>query len=1041
MASRPRRKAHAPPEIRRGAALMRGGARALLLLLLFLLPGTTPSRAERPLHTRTFLSGADYLASITISPQGHVIGKSGDGTKVFVLDGYNVRQIGVPEEGPFRVYESRSGQLWTLASDGLALYHGGSWTMHPIADVRHEIMRNPIRQRQIALLPAEVNRVLILLPDRLLEYDASTGIAGVLKEAPATSLGSFIEMSEGLDGSLWVSGLNGAARGTGPVRKFTPQSEWVEFLLPPGGRVNNLQKPFDSGSAVTFAAVPTFPGTDRAIAQLRDGEWRLLPAGQDRIRQAWTGWDGAVWAYTYNALLRWHNGEGLKREIVSTAQYDTAVETNGIFWVTSADGLVRYAPFLWRARDGLEDLQAAVHAMHFEADTGNAWLATSEGLILRSGGADRKVFRWPEEMEPAPGVVRGIFPLEHGELLVEGQGGALIFDKKTGAFRRPPRLPGLEAHFIGQFRDGTPCAWMRSREKTNTLDLRRFNGKEFIRVEVPEVQWEFEELTTFKETSSGEMWAGSNNAGILHFRPGVGLAEVHGQERGLPNDRIYALEELGDGRMWCGTSARLYEYQGQRWTAIYNTLDRVTAISRTGEGTFVGTTGGLYRYYQDSWIYYGVNEGLPSLQVYTVKRDGRDQVWVGTSRGVVSYFPDADPDPPRSLPAVVQEQPSAMEPTTVNFRAQDKWNYTSPGDLLFSYRLDEGSWTPFSNITYRVFQNLSSGTHLLETLAMDKNGNKSPSPSRVEFSVIVPWSRDPRLLVVLGLAAAVTVGLGVFAVKKHIDLIHSYAAVERIVEERTRELEKANNELLHSQKMRAIGTMAAGIAHDFNNILSIIKGSAQIIESNVEDREKIQTRVNRIQTVVAQGSSIVKALLGLGRLNEQEISSCHVPQLLEETKKLVADRFPPAVSIEVDCPSTLPDPRCSREVVQQMLLNFILNAVDSMNNEGTVLLGARLAMAKPANLVVEPELAPSYIEISVTDHGVGVPPEILPRIFEPFFTTKSFSSRRGTGLGLSMVYELVKGMGYGLKVESKVNEGSVFSIYLPLGAEGKTNRA
>src|SRR5688500_16308582 len=285
--------------------------------------------------------------------------------------------------------------------------------------------------------------------------------------------------------------------------------------------------------------------------------------------------------------------------------------------------------------------------------------------------------------------------------------------------------------------------------------------------------------------------------------------------------------------------------------------------------------------------------------------------------------------------------PSTLEPTVVSFRGTDKWEYTLSHELLFSYRLDETPWTPFSNQTARVFQNLSSGTHHIEVRAMDRNGNISTGTSRVEFAVIVPWFRDPRLLVVTILAAGLTLVLAAYAVSKHLQLKRSYAEVERIVRQRTDELERANQELLHSQKMRAIGTMAAGIAHDFNNILSIIRGSAQIIEGNVNDKEKIKTRVNRIQTVVEQGTSIVKALLGLGRMNEQELSECDVVGLLDETKRLLSDRFPAEVQLAVEAEANLPEVICSREVLQQMLMNFILNAAEANGGRGAVTLSAR----------------------------------------------------------------------------------------------------
>jgi signal transduction histidine kinase len=231
--------------------------------------------------------------------------------------------------------------------------------------------------------------------------------------------------------------------------------------------------------------------------------------------------------------------------------------------------------------------------------------------------------------------------------------------------------------------------------------------------------------------------------------------------------------------------------------------------------------------------------------------------------------------------------------------------------------------------------------------------------------------------------------------------------------------------------MRAFGTRAAGIAHDLNIFHSIIKGSAQIIDGNINDKEKIRTRVSRIQMVVEQGTGIVKALLGLGRVNDQELAACDLHELLQQTLRLVADRFPESLRIEIETEPGLPRIRCSAEVLQQMLINFILNAADAMNNQGLVQLSARRVKELPNDLALEPEPAPAWIAVSVADQGGGINEDVLPRIFEPFFTTKSFSSRRGTGLGLSMAYELAKGLGYGLQVDTSTGSGTTFSVLIP----------
>src|SRR6185503_2491299 len=97
-----------------------------------------------------------------------------------------------------------------------------------------------------------------------------------------------------------------------------------------------------------------------------------------------------------------------------------------------------------------------------------------------------------------------------------------------------------------------------------------------------------------------------------------------------------------------------------------------------------------------------------------------------------------------------------------------------------------------------------------------------------------------------------------------------------------------------------------------------------------------------------------------------------------------------------------------------------------------ILVTTRSFTKLPSSLVLPPANSPSYVAISVRDHGCGIPPENLPRIFEPFFTTKAMSARRGTGLGLSMAYELAKKMGAGLAAHSVVNEGSTFTLILPV---------
>jgi signal transduction histidine kinase len=238
--------------------------------------------------------------------------------------------------------------------------------------------------------------------------------------------------------------------------------------------------------------------------------------------------------------------------------------------------------------------------------------------------------------------------------------------------------------------------------------------------------------------------------------------------------------------------------------------------------------------------------------------------------------------------------------------------------------------------------------------------------------------------------------------------------------------------------MKALGTLAAGIAHDFNNILSSVKGSVQIIEDNIGDTQKIRTRTNRIKTVVDQGTSVVQALLGFSRNSDELLEPCDINAVVENTIRLFGDRFLREVNVRFDPAFGLHEVRVSKTLVQQILLNFVFNAAEAMTGPKEVIISTSESAFLPAGVALSPEPALGYVLVSVRDSGCGIPLEIIPRVFEPFFTTKALSARRGTGLGLSVAYELARKMKAGLAVQSTVGKGSVFTLVLPIAAAPAT---
>lgn len=285
-------------------------------------------------------------------------------------------------------------------------------------------------------------------------------------------------------------------------------------------------------------------------------------------------------------------------------------------------------------------------------------------------------------------------------------------------------------------------------------------------------------------------------------------------------------------------------------------------------------------------------------------------------------------------------------------------------------------------------------------------------------------------LAVVGLAVAMAAALLVFRRWHH--LITSYQQIEAVVTQRNLELDRAQSELLLSQKMKALGTLAAGIAHDFNNLLSIIRMSNKLIERESPGRPEVREEIQAIERAVQQGKTVVHSMLGFTRDSAEAVGDFQVAEVVDDAMPMLTRQFLSGIVLTLQMAPGLPPVRGSRNRLQQILLNLIVNAAEAMQGEGNLGLQVRARSAGPATFVLRPPPAPSYVELAVSDSGPGIPPDLLPRIFEPFFTTKVAGTHRGTGLGLSMVYSIAEHDGLGISVETAPGQGATFRILLPV---------
>ena len=988
---------------------------------------------------------ADGLAdsscsAVTIEPRGERVWvKHGAGEFVSCLDGYDVSTVRAAGEPNSRVYENKQGLLWTTYPEGIERWRGGNWEKLRIPDIERENRTNVIRRMisPIPLVPILSQSVLVALPDRVFQYDAGPSRMTLIKSATNTPLGYFNDLEAGPGTAFWMSATRGLIRFTLPSAR-TPAT-WEEFVCPASLGVRNFQHlSVDEHGGVTTVAELT-ERKERVLVHYDNAHWEVHNLLRGRLLQAWVGPDNTFWAHSLKTLSRLgpDRTETIELENLVTGQInDVATEPKGVFWLATSDGLARYAPSPWRTPSELAGLHAEVFGM-VQDPKKRLWFAASSGLIQYSRG-EWKQYTRPDTTDLDFRPSDTVYCLTTGDLALRSGDNLLLFDPNTERFRVVTHPQRRAMKLLGQLADQELCVQTLdpdAQSPTQSYRLESFDGRAFRLLADTNATRTFGgELNFCLQVSNRDLWIGGAG-GVALWRDEK--LQTFSRADGAVPEAAYCMLEMGNGKIWCGGLGKIFEFDSQHWSVAQIGFDRVNCLIRAQDGTiWAASNEGIHRYLQGSWLLNNTEEGLPSTVVYEVFQDDKGVFWAGTARGLSRYHPDADIDAPKGFITSANGLSTFPldTPIVLTLRGQDKWKFTASDRLLFSTRVDTDKWTPFgSQVTVPVKGSLP-GKHRLEARVMDRNGNVDLlNPAAFEFLVVLPWYLETRLIMIVAAGLVACLGFGGLAINRHLRLKRSYAEVGRIVQERTAELNRAHEALLHSQKMQALGTLSAGIAHDFNNILSIIQGSVQIIAEHLDDKNRVMTRLDRIKTMVEQGASIVKAMLGYSRPQSGEAAPCDINQVVEETIKLLGDRFLQGIVLQRQLEPGLPPVMCVKELMQQILLNLIINASEAMAGEGKIVLLTGLAKAFPDNCELAPKVAPQYVMVAVQDAGCGINAEVRARIFEPFFTTKALSTRRGTGLGLSMVYEFARTQGLGIHVRSEVGRGSVFTLYMPLG--------
>jgi two-component system cell cycle sensor histidine kinase/response regulator CckA len=235
-------------------------------------------------------------------------------------------------------------------------------------------------------------------------------------------------------------------------------------------------------------------------------------------------------------------------------------------------------------------------------------------------------------------------------------------------------------------------------------------------------------------------------------------------------------------------------------------------------------------------------------------------------------------------------------------------------------------------------------------------------------------------------------------------------------------------QLLHAQKMEAIGTLAGGIAHDFNNLLMAIQGRISLMLLHTSSDHPHYEHIREIGNTIKSAANLTKQILGFARAGKYEVKPACPNDLVEKSIQIFS-RTNKGIRIEKKYEKNVSAIEVDPGQIEQVLLNLFVNAGQAMPEGGDLFLQTENVILKPK--YCKPfEVPPgNYVKISVTDTGIGMDKKLMDRIFEPFFTTKEVG--KGTGLGLASAYGIIKNHNGIIRVYSEKNCGSTFNVYLP----------
>ncbi|MBT4412093.1 MAG: PAS domain S-box protein [Bacteroidetes bacterium] len=773
-------------------------------ILLFFLSLTMNVQAQEGIQQRFFTSQnglkISWVNSITKSQNNTVTIVHSPTFDLARFDGYNFNYTINPSVILGKTYEDLLGNLWSIDEGNLEivnLYSNDKW-------------KNLVFDAGIPFIPTPGmgNKLLFIRDGDLKEFDKVKEQTRIIKRAEESQIGQFIDMTTFQDGSVWITGEDGVAKFLAQCDTCYAQEQWIDFQVPKTLGLYHFNKPFEGENGELTLMSKSSKSKQNVLAGFNGKMWEKLYTSQtDQVHYGWRGHDNSLWIIKgvqpppplKSNLKDWnlfHIQQGketllIKNRTLNRVLNDVVVEPGGAFWLATGSGLSHFTPTLWSKIGAGTDLIQHFQKIH-EDLAGRLWFASGDSFFLWSND------KW-ESYQFNPVVFTGdVCSLKDGLLIVgiSETGGLALFNPVDKSSTVTFPFGNEKIRYYDQDKDGN--CFIILQDLNGTSKLIRYDGEH---IETLAVDLKIDgltpgacEVTDIIQSRNEDIWIVTFTDVILCKK---GIKKRFDLKKEFEWTFSTSILELENGNIWVSGSKGIIQYDGGNWLLIqspeFETARKM--ILSKDSSIWVASGTGIHRLVDGSWVSNSSEEGLPNTAIFDILEDKQGEIWAATNNGAFCYHPEVDTNAPETVIPADMNSHEAIPSGELQFvfEGRDKWDNTLADRLQYSYRFDENSWTPFENKTIVRGVGLSTGPHVFEVRAMDRNGNIDLSPASWPFTVMLPWYLEAYFIILLAFSICILILLIGFGITRH-------RQVEKLVLVRTAELGKAKEKAEESDE-------------------------------------------------------------------------------------------------------------------------------------------------------------------------------------------------------------------------------------------------